>query len=158
MTEDELKEILARNPELGIDDAEIAKRVGRLPEVALAGEFVADGFVVLPYPPSANRYWRNYGGRVVRSKEAVDYKAEVERLLSGKLRVISSPRPVKLSLRLYRPVKSRDLDNCIKILQDALQGLAFENDNQVVEIHATIEDDKSYPRAEVFAAPVGGVV
>ena len=33
--------------------------------------------LTLPYPPSANRYWRNYRGMTVTSGEAIAYKREV---------------------------------------------------------------------------------
>lgn len=38
---------------------------------------------VLPYPVSTNRYWRNFRGYTVRSKEANQYKEIVKALSIG---------------------------------------------------------------------------
>lgn len=56
---------------------------------------------------------------------------------------------VALELRMYRPQKRGDLDNRLKVLLDALQGTCYEDDGQVVEIHAFLNDDKHNPRVEV---------
>jgi len=56
---------------------------------------------------------------------------------------------VALELHLYRPQKRGDLDNRIKVLLDSLQGVCFDNDSQVVELHAFLNDDKHNPRVEV---------
>lgn len=111
---------------------------------------------VLPYPPSANRYWRKWRNRMVKSNEARGYqeyagwtaKAAGAHLHAG---------AVGLSLRIYRPQRRRDLDNCIKVLVDALQGVSYNNDNQVREIHAYLEDDKAAPRVEVEVQPLDSV-
>lgn len=102
----------------------------------------------LPWPPSANRYWRNVRGHTVVSSEARDYKLRaaweariaVDEPLSGN---------VILTMDFYRPRKSGDLSNRIKVLEDALNGVAFNDDKQVIEIHARRFDDKHNPRVEV---------
>jgi crossover junction endodeoxyribonuclease RusA len=107
----------------------------------------------LPYPPSANRYWRKWRGRMVKSNEARDYqeqagwtaKAAGATLIAG---------DVALHLHIYRPRRRGDLDNHIKVLVDALQGVAYGNDDQVKEIHAYLGDDKLSPRVEVEAKPL----
>jgi crossover junction endodeoxyribonuclease RusA len=104
--------------------------------------------LVLPYPPSANVYWRIWRGRPCVSAEARDYKRRV--LLMGltlKLRPLEGP--VSLALTIYRPRPAGDLSNRIKVLEDALQGVAFEDDDQVEVIHALRLDDAANPRAEV---------
>jgi Holliday junction resolvase RusA-like endonuclease len=58
-------------------------------------------------------------------------------------------RNVSITLKVYRARKSGDLDNRIKPLLDALQGVAFYDDKQVIEIHAFRFDDKHNPRVEV---------
>jgi Holliday junction resolvase RusA-like endonuclease len=52
-------------------------------------------------------------------------------------------------LVVYRPRKAGDLSNRIKVLEDALNGIAWIDDKQIVEIHARREDDASNPRVEV---------
>lgn len=103
--------------------------------------------LVLPYPPSANRYWRKTAaGRVYVSEEAERYRAAAAALLAA-FRPLSGP--VTVSARFFRPRRSGDLDNRIKILLDALQGRAFADDSQVAEIHAWRFEDKHRPRVEV---------
>lgn len=104
--------------------------------------------ISLPYPISANRYWRNWQGRMVKSDEARKYqtgagwcaKAAGAELIDG---------DVGIELRLFRPQRRGDLDNRIKVLLDALQGIAYDDDGQIVELHAFLDDDKHNPRVEV---------
>jgi Holliday junction resolvase RusA-like endonuclease len=52
-------------------------------------------------------------------------------------------------LDFYFPSERGDLDNRIKVMLDALQGLAFENDSQIREIVARRFKDKDRPRVMV---------
>jgi crossover junction endodeoxyribonuclease RusA len=110
--------------------------------------------IVLPVPPSLNRYWRNIRGRVVLSSEGKAYKRKVEDLFAEATNVGKTVRgvpkaPVKLWVDIYRPRKSGDLDNYLKALLDSLNGLAYEDDRQIIMITARRFDDKDNPRAEV---------
>ena len=101
-----------------------------------------------PLPPSANQYWRYYRGRVVVSVDAVNYKQTVAMLAKvDGVRPLSGP--VALQVAIYRERKAGDLDNFLKILLDALQGTFYDNDAQIVEIHATLHDDRHDPHCEV---------
>lgn len=104
--------------------------------------------LTLPLPPSANRYWRNFRGRAVVSKEAKEYKEIVGWLCQS----VEHPRldgPVSIQMDVYRARKSGDLDNFTKCLLDSLNGYVYQDDSQVVEIHARRFDDKANPRVEV---------
>jgi crossover junction endodeoxyribonuclease RusA len=104
--------------------------------------------LTLPYPPSANKYRRNSLGATVASAEARYYKNEVACL--AKRAGIEQPNgPVVLFVNIYRPMRSGDLDNRLKLLIDALEGVAFSDDEQVIEIHARRFDDKKNPRAKL---------
>jgi crossover junction endodeoxyribonuclease RusA len=106
--------------------------------------------LVLPFPPSANRYWRSVPGRgVLLSAEARRYKEDAGMVaLAAGVRPVDGP--VALTVTLYRPAKRGDLDNRIKVLLDALGGgIAYRDDSQVVELHAYRLDDKDNPRVEV---------
>lgn len=105
--------------------------------------------ITLEVPPSANRWWRNVGGRVVLSKDARLYKQAAA--LSALAQGVRTPLtgPVALSIAWYRARKSGDLDKRLGVLLDALQGVAYLNDGQIVELHATRHDDPSHPRVEV---------
>lgn len=50
--------------------------------------------------------------------------------------------------RLIRPIKRPDIDNTIKAVFDALQGLAFKNDSQIVAITAS-KFYSTRPRLEI---------
>lgn len=107
----------------------------------------------LPLPPSSNRYWRVWRGRAVVSTEARAYKLNARlRALSQGMRPVSGP--VVLNLVVYRARKAGDLSNRIKVAEDALQGVAYTNDSQVVELHARLEDDPGNPRLVVWVESV----
>jgi crossover junction endodeoxyribonuclease RusA len=105
--------------------------------------------IELPLPPSANRYWRKFGGKIVKSQEARDYQAQVGwwAKVAGLNEMIGGN--VSVSMWVYRAQKRGDLDNRIKVLLDSLEGIAYKNDDQVKELHAFLDDDKDNPRVVV---------
>lgn len=84
----------------------------------------------LPMPPSANRYWRVFRGHTTRSPEARAYIAKVKRLYTPQ--PFTGPVAVRLDVHLCRG----DLDNRIKVVLDALKGLAYVDDKQVRSLRA----------------------
>lgn len=100
---------------------------------------------VLPVQPSANRYWRNIRGRMVVSVEAQNYKSLVH-LACAQVDPLAKGNDVAISFTFYRAQKSGDLDNRIKVILDALNGVFYDDDQQIVEIHAKRSDDKENPR------------
>lgn len=110
--------------------------------------------LTLPYPPSANRYWRHFQGHTVVSAEAKQYRDEVAwRLLARGVSPLAGP--IRVTLHVYRPRKARDLDNCLKVTLDAMQGGAYLSDAQIVELHALRFEDKHDPRIEVKIEEAG---
>jgi len=115
---------------------------------------------ITPYPPSANVYWRT---RVIIprkgpafastycSGEATKFKATVKKSYLMEKPIKS---PVILSIDIYRPRKSGDLSNRLKVLEDALCGIAYVDDKQVRGIHMTLHDDKENPRAEIVVEEI----
>ena len=101
----------------------------------------------LPVPPSANRYWRVWNNRIVVTDEARAYKQELKYRLGNYTPIQGE---VCINFTVFRPAKRGDLDNYNKIMLDALQGIAYENDNQIVEIHSFREDDKENPRVIIY--------
>jgi crossover junction endodeoxyribonuclease RusA len=103
--------------------------------------------IKLPYPISANRYWRTFRNRTVVSKEAGAYKKQVA-LLAMVANVKVSGKQVEVSITLLpRLTKSGvaslvviDLDNALKVSLDALIGVAYIDDKQVRVIHARYGD------------------
>ncbi len=108
--------------------------------------------ITLPYPPSANRYWRsiviNGQVRVLVSTEARRYK-ETAGDIAAKAFARPLAGPVGIRLHVFRPRKAGDLGNRIKVIEDALQGYAFTDDNQIEHIEARRFEDKGNPRVEV---------
>lgn len=104
--------------------------------------------LVLPEPPSANRYWRKYRNVMVLSDIAREYKRTAYLLARA-----HGLRPIKgdcaVSFTWYRKRNAGDLDNRIKIVLDSLEGAAYEWDSQVVEIHAYRANDAKNPRLEI---------
>lgn len=110
----------------------------------------------VPYPPSGNRYWRtDRGGTPHPSDEGRAYKAAVRRVV----RPMPFVGEVSVSVTLLRPRRAGDLDNSLKVLLDALTGLAWLDDGQIRVIHAERIDGDDAPRAKVtvegddFATP-----
>jgi Holliday junction resolvase RusA-like endonuclease len=110
-------------------------------------------YLTLPVPPSANRYWRRAGTHLHLSADAVAYRRDVaNRCRLAKVKPLIGD--VSLAVVWYRARKSGDTGNRLKQLEDALQGHAYLNDNQIAELHIVRRDtDRSHPRVEVRIAP-----
>ena len=104
--------------------------------------------LILPYPPSVNNLYAHFRGRRIISLKGKKFKSDIAilakrqgaKLLFGDLSV---------TFRVFRPKRIGDLDNRLKISQDALKGICFEDDRQIIEIHAFRFDDKLNPRIEI---------
>ena len=108
----------------------------------------------LPYPPTANTYWRVWRGRAVKSAEAREYQRKVKLLAKATLgRDVGPLRgPVRVEVSVYRPQRRGDLDNTLKVILDALRGIAYGDDAQVIHLVARRNDDAENPRAVVTVA------
>jgi crossover junction endodeoxyribonuclease RusA len=104
--------------------------------------------IVLPLPPSANVYWRYTSTGVYVSEAAENYKAAVK-LRALLQRMSPFAGEVAMYVHVYRQRKAGDLDNFAKVLGDSLNGVAYHDDSQVVELHMWRHDDKANPRVEV---------
>ena len=104
--------------------------------------------LVLPYPPSANHYWRHVGPKVLISKQGRDYRKAVEAAAFP----VGAPQSDRLSVkvRLFPPDRRRrDLDNTLKPLLDACThaGLWLD-DSQIDEL--TIVRGEVVPEGKVL--------
>jgi Holliday junction resolvase RusA-like endonuclease len=104
---------------------------------------------------------------MVLSSEAKKYKSSVSELFKelyegavdrpdGGLQVLPTKKMVGLKIDVYRPRKSGDLDNTLKAILDSMSGHLYEDDRQVIEIHAKRHDDKDNPRVEIAVRFVNG--
>jgi crossover junction endodeoxyribonuclease RusA len=111
---------------------------------ASRGEQIA-GPLHLQYPVSANRYWRRAGNRTYISGEAVAYKAHVA-VVASIARQLVLDGPVSVAIELQPKLTSKgkasrtrlDLDNCVKVVFDAMNGIAYIDDSQVVRLSAFV--------------------
>jgi crossover junction endodeoxyribonuclease RusA len=108
--------------------------------------------LTLPYPPSVNAIWRVFRNRIIKAKVGRDYAKRVQ-LEARQQEAAPLQGPVSVSVTAYRPQKRGDLDNTLKAAFDALNGVAWDDDSQVVELHALRLDDKHNPRLEVSVRP-----
>lgn len=93
--------------------------------------------ILLPYPISANRYWRHFKGMTIRSPEAMKFIKDV-RLIAFEAKAKKLEGPVELNI-IFHPRLTRrgasslirqDLSNTIKVTEDALQGVAYVNEER----------------------------
>jgi crossover junction endodeoxyribonuclease RusA len=85
----------------------------------------------LPWPPSVNRYWRNWRGRIVISAEGRAFRESV-RALHANADTFGPDVRLLVAVDVYPPDRrKRDIDNLMKATLDALEGCVFEDDNQV---------------------------
>jgi crossover junction endodeoxyribonuclease RusA len=116
--------------------------------------------LTLPYPISANRYWRS---RVVvpkgnpRAAFTNTYVSEEAKLYKELVEEFTSANGIKpligeleVSIVLHRPQRSGDLDNRIKVLLDSLREILYPDDNVIAKITAERREDKTNPRAVVM--------
>lgn len=108
---------------------------------------VTEYSLTIPVPPSVNRYWMIANNRIVTTKEARNYKKAIALQLRNKIERVFTGA-VGVNFTVFRPAKRGDLDNYCKVMFDALQGICYVNDNQIVEFQAYRDDDKYKPRVE----------
>lgn len=99
----------------------------------------------LPYPISANRYWKIFRGMAVKSREAkvfcsavsgIAMKEQVSKLTGDvAVHVLLHPKLTKDGKASRQRI---DLDNALKVAIDSLQGLMYDNDSQITKITAEI--------------------
>jgi crossover junction endodeoxyribonuclease RusA len=123
--------------------------------------------LTLPYPPSANRYWRTAvvcnRAQTYPSAEAKEFKREVAKIAAAAGLAKPIDGRIELHVQLYpqRPqdwlkrarkdpltwdddVRCIDLGNAEKVLSDALNGIAWVDDKQ----HRRIVLDRMEPDGE----------
>jgi crossover junction endodeoxyribonuclease RusA len=92
--------------------------------------------LTMPWPPSVNKYWRTFQGRMIISAEGRSYrKAVADQVLiqrgakhyTGKLRV---------QIEAFRPDnRRRDLDNLLKaVLDGCTHAGVWEDDSNIVDM------------------------
>lgn len=133
--------------------------------------------LVLPYPISANRYWRPVPiGKhvtIVPTTEAKQYRRTVAQLcaVAGVTKALQGRVEVAVQLYPHRPqdwqkrqrlhgeawddtVQCLDIDNANKVLLDALKGVAIEDDKWVRRLVAERMEPDGEARVVVTITPI----
>ena len=106
--------------------------------------------LTLPYPPSINRYYRTFRGRILISKPGRDYRLAVIETVDGT--EWDWPGRVALRLDVHPPDRrKRDLDNIQKPLLDALQHSGILEDDSLVDDLHTVRGDRMPPDGLIIA-------
>lgn len=99
----------------------------------------------MSYPVGGNRAWRQANGKVIPNPKAVAWKRQAAESASlAGIQIITGP--VEIHCRLHprlnkdgTPSKTRlDCDAPLKLLLDALNGVAYADDKQIIRIVAEI--------------------
>lgn len=124
----------------------------------------------LPYPPSVNNYWIASGHRRFISKRGKEFKEFVAEYCAKNIRAGFGVKDVRVTIILHPRSKIlMDIDNCSKAILDSLQGILYEDDQQVVQLllqrghlikgggcTVTVEEYKTSMSLSVIPPKVGG--
>jgi crossover junction endodeoxyribonuclease RusA len=103
----------------------------------------------LPWPPSANTYWRRNGDRYFISQKGKDYRNTTILLCKKYQDAFSKDQRLRVAIEAYPPDnRRRDIDNICKCLLDSLQhAKVYPDDSQIDELIIT---RKPHKYGEVF--------
>lgn len=114
-----------------------------------------------PVPPSVNLLFgaAHHVRRAIGRRTFNDYKQRVQgfgleaRAPLAKLK----PEPLKNLVVLLRPDGALDIDNALKVLLDACQGVLWDNDRWVKRLFVDSAADPADPRVELIVHPYSDV-
>lgn len=91
--------------------------------------------LTLPPAPSVNHYWTHTRRGVFLSERGKAYKqaAGWDARSQGVTEALTGA--VAVTIKLYQDGRGGDVDNNLKCLLDCLNGIAYEDDSQIVELH-----------------------
>ena len=104
----------------------------------------------LPYPPSVNNYWQVARHRIIKTKQARDYKKTIEKLMllypldirKWIKDIDRDERTLALAIAVHYPKRggpTADIDNLTKVAIDCLEGILFKNDRQFRHVQISRE-------------------
>lgn len=115
--------------------------------------------ITLPMPPSINRYWGlqtmiSKAGKTIPIRyvtyKAKEYKSKLEDIILkaypnfGPWMIGDGTVKLQVIIRVYPATRrEEDVDNRIKPLLDALEGVIYENDNQIKYLNVTLMEPMS---------------
>jgi len=92
--------------------------------------------LILPWPPSVNHYWGQFGKRRFIGKRGLAFReAVVQACHEGSVQPLEGRLAVHVAL--FPPdLRKRDIDNVLKSLLDACEHAGcYESDSQIDELH-----------------------
>lgn len=92
--------------------------------------------ISIPFSPlSVNQAYRSYRGRVIKSKQYMEFQANVQPYIKDCKKLEGD---IKITVRIFKKgIRKYDIDNLLKTLLDVLEGTLYDNDHQICEIHIT---------------------
>lgn len=98
--------------------------------------------------PRSNRSGHTYTpARTKQAEEAIRWQLKAQGAKP-------TSEPVYVTVCFDCKSATSDLDNLLKLVLDASQDLLFENDRQVVEIHAYLERGSDHPETRLVVEPI----
>jgi crossover junction endodeoxyribonuclease RusA len=93
--------------------------------------------LTLPWPPSVNRYWRTFQGRMIISAEGRAYRKAVADQVLIQRGAKHYDGKMKVEIEAWRPDnRRRDLDNLLKAALDGCTHAGvWEDDSNIVDLH-----------------------
>ena len=108
--------------------------------------------LIMPWPPSMNRYWRSVNGRVLISAAGRHYRTNVALAAAIGKWPSWEGKLISVSIEAWLPdQRKRDLDNLFKSSLDSLTHAGIWNDDsQIHELHIrNMGLDRAKPRLEL---------
>jgi crossover junction endodeoxyribonuclease RusA len=109
-------------------------------------EFTVEG---VPVPKGRPRFFR---GHAVTPKRTRDYEKKVREVAmaaAAECGWVADDRDCWLNVIVCRAAKRGDLDNYVKAITDAINGVAYDDDRRIAYINAVRREDKNYPKVTV---------
>jgi crossover junction endodeoxyribonuclease RusA len=111
----------------------------------------------LPWPPTANTYWRRAQGRVLISRDGRAYQRTVkEQVMVQRVPAITDDRRLAVEILAFPPDRrKRDLDNLYKALLDSVSKAGvIPDDEQIDDLRICRMASEKPGRVQVHIKPL----
>lgn len=105
--------------------------------------------ITLEVPPLLNRLYKIGKRGMYKNPEANRYKTSCFVACHQAKIYKPTDAELELSIKWYRKSLRGDIDGILKVLLDALQGILYENDSQIMKLTVEKLHDKKNPRIEL---------
>lgn len=119
--------------------------------------------LTLPYPPTTGNHQyaqvtkygktgKPYQGRALK-QSILDWRDDVG-WEARRINCEPLQGDLHMTTTIYRPEEQGDISNVLKVVEDALKGYAFDDDEQIMSLCALRYTDPLNPRIEVEITPM----